>query len=188
MGVTIQVSIKDERVRGMLRRLQRRLGDLTPFFSRVGAHMITSIDRNFRAGGRPRWRPLSPVTIEWARRRHKGLRGIRDPNRPLVDTGRLKGSTVFRAAPDHVRIGTNVVYGAIHQRGGRTRARHVPGVGVREHARRAPSGTLHTVRAHTRRQFVPGVRIPARPFLVVQPEDWRTIERIAKQMLMEAAR
>ena len=100
-----------------------------------------------------------------------------------TEVSRLAGSIWFRAARDHLRIGTNVSYAAIHQKGGRTSSRHVPGVAVRAHTRRAPSGTLHGVRPHTRRQFVPASRIPARPFLVVQPNDWRQMERLAKEYL-----
>lgn len=186
MPATIQIRVEDAEVKRLMGRMLRSLGDLTPFFSRVGAHMLTSIGRNFREGGRPKWKPLSPTTLRIYRSRYKGARGARRAERPLLDTGRLSRSIVWKAFRDMVRIGTNVPHAEIHQKGGTTPPKRVPGVAVRAQTRRGP-GRPHAVRAHTRTQFVPGARIPARPFLVVQLEDWRTMERIAKEMLMREA-
>ena len=72
----------------------------------VGTYMLGSIEKNFKAGGRPnRWQKLSAGTI--ARRRNKKKNSIKI----LVDTARLKNSHQFRLVSDGVQIGTNVIYG-----------------------------------------------------------------------------
>ncbi len=71
----------------------------------AGTYMLGSIEKNFKAGGRPnKWQGLSAGTI--ARRRNKKKSSIKI----LVDTGRLKNSHSFRLVSEGVQIGTNVIY------------------------------------------------------------------------------
>ncbi len=70
-----------------------------------GTYMLGSIEKNFKAGGRPnRWTGLSAATI--ARRRNKKKSSIKI----LIDTARLKNSHQFRLVSEGVQIGTNVIY------------------------------------------------------------------------------
>ena len=73
----------------------------------VGAHMISSVEKNFRAQGRPtKWPGLAESTRQ---RRRKG-RGRGGPQ-ILIDTARLKNSISYRLVTSPgVEIGTNVVY------------------------------------------------------------------------------
>lgn len=72
----------------------------------AGTYMLGSIEKNFKAGGRPnRWAGLSEATIAGRRNKKKGSIKI------LVDTARLKNSHQFRLVSDGVQIGTNVIYG-----------------------------------------------------------------------------
>jgi phage virion morphogenesis protein len=74
----------------------------------AGAYMLGSIEKNFRAQGRPeKWKLLSPKTLK---RRRKG-RGA-GKSQILIDTARLKNSMSFRLVSEPgVEIGTNAVYG-----------------------------------------------------------------------------
>lgn len=74
----------------------------------AGVLMLGSIEKNFRAQGRPeKWTPLSDATLG---RRRKG-RG-RGKAQILIDTARLKNSHSMRLTSEGVEIGTNVIYAA----------------------------------------------------------------------------
>jgi phage virion morphogenesis protein len=98
-----------------LERVIRRIGELATDTRQVerplkaaGAYMLGSIERNFRAQGRPqKWQKLAAATLQ-RRRTGRGRGGAQI----LIDTARLKNSMSFRlvSAPG-VEIGTNVIYG-----------------------------------------------------------------------------
>ncbi|MFQ5585468.1 MAG: phage virion morphogenesis protein [Thermodesulfobacteriota bacterium] len=87
------------------------MSDLTPAMRDVGEILHRSIRRNFKVGGRPKWKPSARV---------KAAGGV-----TLTDTGRLKNSMTVEARRDRVSVGTNVVYARIHQFGGKTKARTI---------------------------------------------------------------
>lgn len=72
----------------------------------AGVYMLGSIERNFKAQGRPeKWTALSESTLARRRKgRGKGKAQI------LIDTARLKNSVSMRLTGDGVEVGTNVVY------------------------------------------------------------------------------
>lgn len=71
----------------------------------AGTYMLGSIEKNFKASGRPnRWAALSSGTI--AGRRNKKKSSIKI----LIDTGRLKNSHSMKTVSEGVQIGTNVIY------------------------------------------------------------------------------
>lgn len=105
-GIKINVKIADAEVKALLTRLRERVEDLTPVMNTIGQIVRTSVGKNFEAGGRPdRWQPSQRAT------REVGL--------TLVDSARLKNSINAKATSKQVAIGTNVIYGAIHQLGGK---------------------------------------------------------------------
>lgn len=109
---------------------RNRARRLRPVLKSAGEHMLRSIDETFRQQGRPhRWQPLSAAT----RQRKRGPK-------ILTESHRLRRSITYQAGDRELDLGTNVVYGRIHQLGGRAGRGHA-------------------------------VRIPARPYLVVQTED-----------------
>ena len=129
----IKVSIEDSGIREMLERLQGRMGNLTPVMRDIGETVRRSVERNFEAQGRP---------AKWL----SSQRVLRTGGQTLSLTGRLRRSFSVKATGSRATVGTNVVYAAIHQAGGKT------GRGGK-------------------------ATIPARPFLLVQDEDWREINR-----------
>ncbi|MDM8214686.1 phage virion morphogenesis protein [Desulfovibrio piger] len=153
MEITVQSSAIEE----ALDRLARSARSLEPAMRDIGGLLEKETDDNFRAQGRPRWRPLSQTTIlnrlmgrdgEGNRRgissiltrdgnlRARARRRLEGGLAILQDTGTLRGS--IRASPGRysVTIGSVLEYAAIHQFGG------MAGRGKK-------------------------VRIPARPFLPV---------------------
>ncbi len=102
--------VDDARVKAALVRLQRALplgGDMTPAFSGIGRVFKTGTQLRFR-------RERSPEGVPWA----PSLRVLRDGGQTLSLTRRLRNSITFVAGHDQVEIGTNVVYGRVHQEGG----------------------------------------------------------------------
>jgi phage virion morphogenesis protein len=129
----IKVSIQDNGIREMLERLQGRMGNLSPVMRDIGEIVRRSVERNFEAQGRPgKWLPSQ--------------RALKTGGQTLSLTGRLRRSFSVKGAGSRVTVGTNVVYAAIQQMGGKA------GRGRK-------------------------VTVPARPFLMVQGEDWTEIRR-----------
>lgn len=94
---------------GVIRRIRERALDLSIPLRAGGVHMMGSIRRNFKVGGRPKkWTPLKPAT----------LKAKAPKTKALIDSARLMGSVVFKESRDRLDVGTNLVYGRIHQFGG----------------------------------------------------------------------
>lgn len=153
----MRINIKADRLRGQLRQAQRRALDLRPAFELIGNDWLQSIRQNFEAEGRPRrWPPLNPA-----------YRAVRPSGRILAITGRLRTSITKKVDRRGVEVGTGVRYGAIHQFGGRTPPRV-----IRPRRKKALfwPGARHPVK----RVNHPGSTVPARPFLMIQDQDWIT--------------
>lgn len=158
----IKVGIDDAEIKRGLADLAARMGNLSPVMRVIGETVRASVERNFAAGGRPRWPASGRVKKEGGQ--------------TLSDTGRLRRSLTVAAGKDRVAVGTNVVYAAIHQFGGRTRPRVIK-------PRKAKAlfwpGAAHPVKSVKH----PGAVIPARPFLMVQTEDWTEIKNVINRYL-----
>ena len=140
-GVTLDVKIEDQGVLDLIARLRERTSNLSPAMKIIGSIVRTSVIRNFEAGGRPeKWKPLKGVSYELgytmgkkrkAFKKRGGLtagfqRYIRG-KKILIGQGMAGGlmaSIHPRAYKDRVVIGTNKVYGAIHQLGGKAGRGH----------------------------------------------------------------
>lgn len=126
-GVEIRIKMDDQAVRSGLEALSRRMTDMTPVMRSIGEIVRTSVIRNFREEREPsgvRWKP--------------SLRALLTGGKTLTDTGILRNSINVRPGPQQVSIGTNIVYAAIHQFGGKAGRGHKvklparPFLGVRD--------------------------------------------------------
>jgi len=126
----------------------------------------TSIERNFAAGGRPKW--------------DESARVKREGGQTLSLTGDLRRSFALpdavHAGNDRVSVGTNVVYAAIHQLGGRTNPRVIK---AKNGKALFWPGARHPVKSVNH----PGSKIPPRPFMLVQNEDWTEIKNVINRYL-----
>ena len=110
-GVNMTVTIDDREVQDLLKRLARRMADMTPAFAEIGEIVMESVQRNFeekRAPDGTKWAPLAASTLK--RKRH--------PGEILIGENVLFPSIHPEAYKDSVAVGTNIIYGAIHQLGG----------------------------------------------------------------------
>jgi phage virion morphogenesis protein len=161
-----------ERVRGFMK-------DASPAMSLVSALMADAVEENFAAEGRPKWLGLGKNTLK-RRRKDAGTGKI------LQRSGRLAGSITQSHDATSARVGTNVVYAAIHQFGG-TIQRHPMSGFVR--LRKAKNGMIMRQADHPHlavfaknghknvkvvkwtRSTGWTIKIPARPFLVLTEAD-----------------
>jgi phage virion morphogenesis protein len=115
-GITLKVEVKDKEVRGLFAMIELRGGNPRPALASIGEYMLRRTDERFSAEqdaqGQP-WAPLSPETLK-----HKKHTKI------LTESGNLRGRIVYRVGVGSVAIGTNVIYGAIQQLGGKAGKGH----------------------------------------------------------------
>lgn len=165
--MAVKIDIDDKAVKQALSDLAARLTDMKPVLREIGELVRTSVERNFKAQGRPvPWKP--------SKRSTSGKGGM-----TLTDTARLRRSFAVEVSDDRVAVGTSVVYAGVHQFGAKKGSFGLKAVAVRAHRRVTGSD----VRAHTRRVSLPWGNIPARPFLMIHPEDETAILKlIAKKM------
>jgi len=175
VSLQLRIKVEDAEVRTMLQALQGRMKDMTPVMREVGEIVRESVMRNFKEGRSPQGVPWKP-----------SLRAILQRGQTLVDTARLRNSITVRPARDHVAVGTNVEYAAVHQFGARKGSFGEVLARVRAHTRRTRTGKQAQVRAHTRRMRLPWGDIPARPFLGVRPGDWGEIREAILSHVMAA--
>jgi phage virion morphogenesis protein len=158
--VTMEITPPMERIRDDLREIGRDLSNMrTPLRESVHTVISPSIDANFEAGGRPPWTPLSAGTTERRIRQGTGLR-------ILQETGKLR-----RTATQFSRweIGTEQAHISNWPDDVKTRAAVAEG------------GTARSGRTRD-------VRVPARPFLLIQFEDANRIEEIFLDWMERRAR
>lgn len=153
----INVSIEDKEVRDLLQRLQKKTGDMTPAMLDIGEIVRTSIRKNFDAGGRPKL---------WA----KSKRAAEQGGVTLTKDATLKNSFTVRADSTSAIVATNVKYAVIHQLGKEIKAKNKPYLRFNIGGRWASKKS---------------VIIPARPFMMVQDEDWEKIREAILKHLVE---
>lgn len=198
-GTSIRIEVDDAEIAAGLRRLTEAGQDLGPAMAAIGGALLFSTQRRFETKSGPdggAWAPFAPSTL-------KRMPDRRKPPELLRDRGRLYSSLTFAADDGAVEVGTNIVYGAIHQFGGDIvmpeRQGSATFVAVREGAATAKDGRrvgskLRFARASTRAKSkqtktfaVPThtVRIPARPYLGVSEGDKVEILAILEHHLTE---
>ena len=172
----IQIQIKDTQIKDLLSKLAARANNMQPGMQSIGETIRTSIERNFAQEGRPeKWK--------------KSLRAKEESGQTLSDTARLRRSFTVAAKKDSVIVGTNVIYAALHHFGAKKGRFGTVQANVREHVRHiAKAGKTSTVRAHKRKMKLPRGDIPARPFIMVQNEDWTEIRAMLEDYMTGAKR
>jgi len=163
-GASIELKNDDSRVMGLLGRMAQHMGDMTPVNKIIGSIVRTSVIRNFEKGGRPKkWKKHSKATEA---RRGKGAKILMVQG---LGAG-LAGSIHVSAGRSSVTVGTNKAHAGTHQFGAKKGSFGTVSAQIRAHLRKGI-----TVKAHTRKMKLPWGDIPARPFLMVQDEDWTEI-------------
>lgn len=152
----------------------------------VSGIMKRAVEDNFAEEGRPKWKDLQSSTklgLQVSSKNWKALRNGRSvyikpwSGRILQRSGQLATSIAAYSDANTAVVGTNKVYAAIHQFGGRTKP-HV----IKARQSRALSFGGIVVRQVNH----PGSLIPARPFLKLTPRDLRDIVEKARSFQIGA--
>lgn len=112
MPEAIKVEIEDDRLQRTLRKVYRKVKDLSPAMREIAGIMADAVEENFEAEGRPAWPELAEATI--AQRTKQG----NWPGKILQRSGGLVDSITAESDETSAVVGTNKRYAAIHQLGG----------------------------------------------------------------------
>ncbi len=166
-----------EAVRETLRGIAARCGNLSPVMKAIGERVAEQTKLRFNAGGpAPDGTPWAPV-----KRPSKKARGI------LRVTDHLRDSIRFQLIGQNaVVIGTNKVYGAIHQLGGTIHQGARSELFVRNREKRgAKAGSFKKGTTSGRGLTFRGrdINIPARPYLGLSRQNSDEIVEIINQYI-----
>ena len=107
-----EIKIEDQAVMSALGRLAQAGRDMSPVMRKIETEMFVQTEANFAAEGRPKWLGLKNPS-----ERRKG-------GQILQDTGQLAASISSSSDATSATVGSNKVYAAIHQLGGKAGRGH----------------------------------------------------------------
>ncbi|MBS0212317.1 MAG: phage virion morphogenesis protein [Proteobacteria bacterium] len=166
-GARIEITLDDQAAQAALARVQEQLGPagLALAFKDIGEYLVRATrergEREVSPDGAA-WDPLSPAYMRWKQRKRPGAKKLH------FDFHMLGDQLSAQVDGDSLLVGTNAVYGAIHQFGGTI-----------SHAAFSRVRDKSVSPAH-------GTTIPARPWLGVSDEDGEEIVQIMQGYLRSA--
>jgi phage virion morphogenesis protein len=168
-GYAFRAMLKDLGAQRALRKMEQRAEKVRPLLQAVGVLLLRSIDLNFEKGGRPKkWKARRP----WYARRMKK----RGKTKTLIVSGDMMNSVTAQVEGDKLILGSNMVYAGVHQFGAKKGEFGTKPVANKIGYASRSGATLY---AKGRQMPIPWGDIPARPFILVQDEDHRRINRMA---------
>ncbi len=167
----IKVAIDDAKVTGLLDRLKARTRDLTPAMRIIGETIRSSVIKNFMEGGRPnRWKPTKVLSTYLSYTMRKTKSG--NHKRAYTLGGGLTKAFERYTAGKKTLIDTGRLKNSVTSRAYPGKA--IVGTNVVYAAIHQFGGMAGRGRK---------VKIPIRPFLMVQDEDWPVIRRTIEKYL-----
>lgn len=104
----LSVKVESIEMETILNELAGRMGDLTPVMQTIGEIIVEQTDTAFETG-------VAPDGTAWP----ASGRALATGGQTLIDTAVLRNSINVLATENQVEVGTNVLYAAIHQLGGK---------------------------------------------------------------------
>lgn len=153
----VRVELRADEALGVLAAALAKARNPRGLYDAIGLSLVTSTQRRFEQERGPDGSPWPP-----------SIRAQLEGGRTLFETGRLSNSITHEATDQGVAVGTNVLYGAIHQFGGTIRP---------------VAGNALKFRIGGKFVTVASVTIPARPFLGIDAEDEAELPAIAQDWL-----
>ncbi|MBB4954386.1 phage virion morphogenesis protein [Agrobacterium vitis] len=115
-GISYKATIDDADMREKLAALIGKMQHTEGFYKNVGEHLLNSVKDNFENESAPdgtRWKTLSQATRDQRSKKYGNA-----PSTILRASGDLMNSINMQASSDDARIGSSLIYAAIHQFGG----------------------------------------------------------------------
>lgn len=178
-AIMIDIQIDDRQYEAAMARVRALMQDASPVTALIAGLMADAVEENFAQQGRPQWLGLNPKTLK--RRREEAGTG-----KILQRSGRLASSVTPAHDATTARVGTNVVYAAIHQFGGTIQRHPMSGYvrlrkdrnGMIMRQANHPHLAVFAKNGHKRVKVVKWTRsqgwtikIPARPFFALTEAD-----------------
>ena len=104
----LSIKVESIQMEAVLNELAGRMGDLTPVMQTIGEIIVEQTDTAFETG-------VAPDGKAWP----ASGRALATGGQTLIDTAVLRNSITVQATENQVEVGTNVLYAAIHQLGGK---------------------------------------------------------------------
>lgn len=163
-GAVIEVKIDDREVRDLLTRIAAKTGNLTPAMKINGEIITRSVKENFRQGGRrEKWKALADATLMQTMGGRKAIK----------KRGGVRAGAIRRLADRKILIKSKVLMDSIHPEASSKEVKigtNVAYAALQQFGGKAGRGKKVTV--------------PARPFLMVQDEDWPAIKEALEDYLL----
>jgi phage virion morphogenesis protein len=105
--IPTKIEVEATEAREVLARLVEANANLRPLMQSIAGFMRDRVEENFQSEGRPKWTPLSPVTVE--------RRGSAHPI--LQRTGRLAANIAQAFDDTSATVGSNTEYARVMQEG-----------------------------------------------------------------------
>ena len=147
-AISLTFQVMDEEVQRAVQQLGRIMTNTRPLMHAIGVGLVGSTHQRFISQTDPDGQAWQTLNQDYASTKRN--------SRILTESGRLRDSINARASNDEVRVGSNVVYAAIHQLGGTIRPKN---------------GELLVFRIGDRLIKAKSVTLPARPYLGISVQD-----------------
>lgn len=160
-GITVTVRLDDIAAQAAVDRLAHGAGDLTDLMDQIGAVLVAGAVERISSTN------VAPDGAAWP----KSLRAQLSKGKTLHDTGALMRSITEEPGSDHVRVGSNMIYAAVHQEGaaqGQFGAR----MGMTKPSEKRPKSQRYFF-------HLPWGDIPARPYLGISEGEAADIEDLS---------
>ena len=178
-----------------LEAIEKKARDPKDILNAIGVLVTRNSVQSFRTQKRGpfRWRERKLPNIAGSiadlnRGANPPERRFKSPRPALIDTGRMRASITHRIkGKDEVKIGTNVGYGKIHQKGGRSRLLLTKsGQKKLKKYLRSPKGRKHQGElGFLFRKPKLSIKIPKRPFILVTKQERRQIGKLIQKAFAE---
>jgi phage gpG-like protein len=166
-----ELQVDNKAVLDLLGQVARRINDMTPVMRQIAATMADAVEENFARQGRP---------TQWKQSNRAKEQG----GMTLQDRGILAASIHAFHSSNEAGVATKDKRARVLHFGAKKGSFGTFAHKVKSHSRNItqafgrplaqPVGV--TVREHTRTVKLPWGDIPARPFMMIQDEDWNEIQ------------
>jgi len=173
-GDSIKIEVRED-ARPLLRQIIQRVRNARPVLSALGQIGVDAVQANFSAQGRPKWK----------KRKRLPRRSTGKGYKILSLSGVLRDTINYRVEGQEVRVGSNVVYAGVHNRG------YSGTQTVKAHERKVTSVFGRKLRTSVIARvgaFKRKMVLPQREFLIVPEADQREMGRTAISWLLGEGR
>lgn len=161
-GVTLETRVVGDAAIRAFTQLALHVTDTRPTMRAIGVALVENVHQRFERGSGPGGEAWAPLNPEYAKGK-KGPGILRESGM----RGGLMGSITRHAGHDYVEVGTNKIYGAIHQFGGVIQPKSADRLYFQMGGKMVAANS---------------VTIPARPYLGIDHED----EQVILETLVDA--